>query len=65
MERRSTGFVGRYLSVMAAASSVEWPRARMVEAIAFGEVPAIRLDGEVQVLASALAAVNRRLCEHD
>jgi hypothetical protein len=64
MERR-TGFVKQWLDVQSAASSVEWPRARMVEAIAFGEVPAIQLDGEVRVWASALGTVNRRTSEHD
>ena len=65
MERRSVGFVGRYLTMMDAASYVEWPRAQMVEAIEYGMIPAVRLrSGEWIVLASAVAGLGKRLCEY-
>jgi len=67
MRRRRTGWVRRgdpWISIEQAASAAEWPRSQMVEAIAFGIVPAIRLNGEVCVLASAVRGIEARLCEH-
>ena len=67
MTHRSLGaFVRRWLSIPEAASSVEWHRERMREAIALGIVPAFRLrTGETVVPVATLGVVDRRLHEHD
>jgi hypothetical protein len=55
----------RWYSVAEAASAAEWSSARMMEAVQFGEVPAVRLrSGEVVVLASAVRGIDWRLSEH-
>ena len=62
MERR-LGFVTRYryISIDSAASTVEWHRSAMEEAIAFGVVPAIRMrSGEMMIPESVVGGVDRR-----
>jgi hypothetical protein len=51
--------------VTEAASSVERHREELHELIGSGIVPAIRLNGEVVVLASVIGGLQRRLCEHE
>ncbi len=53
-----------WLTVQQASSATEWHRNQMREVIEFGIVPAIWLNGEVRVLAAALAGIERRLTEH-
>ena len=54
-----------WISVTEAASSVERHREELHELIGSGIVPAIRLNGEVVVLASVIGGLQRRLCEHE
>ena len=66
MARRSTGFVGRYLSVTAAGSYFERDRREIWERVQFGALPAMRsASGEWVVLVAMLGAINRRVTEHD